>query len=115
MAFFGTDAPRRAFSDQGYLLSSAGNEGDAYETIEIMRDRLQRDSDEQPRRLRRIPTVSTVRFFRMSQRVIYVQTFNHVVYLSGLVDSVSDIDTAEAVARETPGVTDVVSSFGMNP
>jgi osmotically-inducible protein OsmY len=47
--------------------------------------------------------------------VIYVQTFNHVVYLSGLVDSVSDIDTAEAVARQTPGVTDVVSSFGMNP
>jgi osmotically-inducible protein OsmY len=47
--------------------------------------------------------------------VIYVQTFNHVVYLSGLVDSVSDVDTAEAVAGETPRVTDVVSSFGMNP
>lgn len=42
---------------------------------------------------------------------IYVQTSNHVVYLSGAVDTRSEKEKAEADARETAGVTDVVNTI----
>jgi osmotically-inducible protein OsmY len=42
---------------------------------------------------------------------IYVQTSNHVVYLSGLTDTRSQKEEAEADARETAGVTDVVNTI----
>jgi osmotically-inducible protein OsmY len=42
---------------------------------------------------------------------IYVSTFKGVVYLSGDVDSPSAKEKAELLARETPGVTDVVNSI----
>lgn len=42
---------------------------------------------------------------------IYVQTANHVVYLSGAVDTRIEKEEAEADARETPGVTDVVNTI----
>jgi osmotically-inducible protein OsmY len=41
---------------------------------------------------------------------INVQTLDHVVYLYGLVSSGVEIYTAEAIARQVPGVTDVVNS-----
>jgi hypothetical protein len=47
--------------------------------------------------------------------VIYVSTYNGVVYLNGAVDSLGDSQTAERIARETPGVRNVISSFGSNP
>jgi osmotically-inducible protein OsmY len=48
--------------------------------------------------------------------VIYVQTSNHVVYLSGLVDTRIEKEKAEADAREIAGVTDVVNTIvGHNP
>jgi hypothetical protein len=43
--------------------------------------------------------------------VIYVQTANHVVYLSGLTDTRGEKDEAEADAREIAGVKDVVNSI----
>jgi osmotically-inducible protein OsmY len=43
--------------------------------------------------------------------LIYVQTSNHVVYLSGLVDTRSEKKEAEADARGTAGVTDVVNTI----
>ena len=43
--------------------------------------------------------------------MIYVSTFKGVVYLSGDVDSPSAKQEAELVARQTPGVTDVVNSI----
>lgn len=42
---------------------------------------------------------------------IYVQTANHVVYLSGAVDTRIEKQAAEADARETAGVTDVVNTI----
>ena len=42
---------------------------------------------------------------------IYVQTANHVVYLSGAVDTRIEKEEAEADARETAGVTDVVNTI----
>jgi osmotically-inducible protein OsmY len=42
---------------------------------------------------------------------INVQTSNHVVYLSGTTDTRSAKDEAEADARETAGVTDVVNTI----
>jgi hypothetical protein len=47
--------------------------------------------------------------------VIYVSTYDRVVYLIGAVDSLGDGQTAERIARETPGVRNVISSFGSNP
>jgi osmotically-inducible protein OsmY len=42
---------------------------------------------------------------------IYVSTFKGVVYLSGDVESPAAKQEAELVARQTPGVTDVVNSI----
>jgi hypothetical protein len=42
---------------------------------------------------------------------IYVQTTNHVVYLSGSTDTRIEKDEAEADARQSPGVTDVVNTI----
>lgn len=44
---------------------------------------------------------------------IGVQTKNHVVYLSGLVDSGVEVQNAESVARQTDGVSNVVNSISV--
>jgi len=44
---------------------------------------------------------------------IRVQTLNHKVYLNGLVASSLEGDTAEEIARATPGVTRVVNSIAV--
>jgi osmotically-inducible protein OsmY len=44
---------------------------------------------------------------------IDVQTFDHVVYLNGLVSDGMDIRTAESVALKAPGVTKVVNSLAV--
>jgi len=46
--------------------------------------------------------------------LITVQTFDGVVYLYGLVDTVFERELAGAVARETPGVARVVNSIGIS-
>jgi osmotically-inducible protein OsmY len=43
--------------------------------------------------------------------LIYVSTFNDVVYLSGDVDTRSAKDDADLIARETPGVAHVVNTI----
>jgi osmotically-inducible protein OsmY len=42
---------------------------------------------------------------------IYVQTSNHEVYLSGLVDTRVEKAEAETIASQTPGVTHVLNSI----
>jgi osmotically-inducible protein OsmY len=44
---------------------------------------------------------------------IEVQTENHVVYLSGLVDSGVAVADAESVARQAKGVSDVVNMIAV--
>ncbi|HXQ30397.1 MAG TPA: BON domain-containing protein [Steroidobacteraceae bacterium] len=46
--------------------------------------------------------------------MIHVQTLNHVVYLSGLVDTPLERQMAESVARGAADVTRVVSSIAVN-
>lgn len=46
---------------------------------------------------------------------IDVDTFKGVVTLSGAVKSREEADKAEAIARRTPGVTDVKSTLQINP
>jgi hypothetical protein len=43
--------------------------------------------------------------------LIYVQTLDHVVYLSGMVDTSTERLLAEAVAQTAPGVRRVVDSI----
>lgn len=50
----------------------------------------------------------------LEQTAISVQTLNHVVYLSGVVSSGMEINEAEAIAREVPGVTDVINSMALS-
>jgi osmotically-inducible protein OsmY len=45
---------------------------------------------------------------------VYVQTLDHVVYLSGLVSAGEMRDIAEDAARHTPGVTRVVNSIAVS-
>jgi osmotically-inducible protein OsmY len=45
--------------------------------------------------------------------VIMVQTLNHVVYLNGLVDVGLERRTAEAEAKQVPGVTSVVNNVAV--
>jgi osmotically-inducible protein OsmY len=45
---------------------------------------------------------------------VYVKTVNRVVYLSGTVASGLHRDLAASVARETPGVTQVVENIGLD-
>lgn len=45
--------------------------------------------------------------------LIYVDVRDHVVYLSGLVNTELTVENAEALARQPPGVTRVVSSMGV--
>lgn len=44
---------------------------------------------------------------------ISIQTLDHVVYLTGLVDTGQERAIAEEVARGVPGVTRVVNSIGV--
>jgi osmotically-inducible protein OsmY len=44
---------------------------------------------------------------------ISVQTRNHVVYLSGLVDDGVEAENAEQVAREAGGVSDVINMIAV--
>lgn len=46
--------------------------------------------------------------------LLSVQTLDHVVYLSGLVDTDLERQIAESVALEAPGVTRVVNSIGLS-
>jgi osmotically-inducible protein OsmY len=45
---------------------------------------------------------------------VRVATLNHVVYLSGIVDSGYQRSIAESVAAQTDGVTRVVNSIGVS-
>ncbi len=45
---------------------------------------------------------------------VYVQTLDHEVYLSGLVDTPLQRATAESTALQAPGVTGVVDMIGVN-
>jgi osmotically-inducible protein OsmY len=49
----------------------------------------------------------------LEPNAITVQPLDHTVYLYGLVSSSLEIDTAESIAREVPGVTGVVSSVAV--
>jgi osmotically-inducible protein OsmY len=46
--------------------------------------------------------------------ILHIQTLDHVVYLSGLVDTDLERQLAESVAREATGVTRVVNSIGIS-
>jgi osmotically-inducible protein OsmY len=46
--------------------------------------------------------------------LLQVQTLNHVVYLTGLVDTVFERQMAESVALQAPGVSKVVNSIGLS-
>jgi osmotically-inducible protein OsmY len=45
--------------------------------------------------------------------LLHVQTLDHVVYLTGLVDTDLERQIAESVALEAVGVTKVVNSIGL--
>jgi len=45
---------------------------------------------------------------------VYVQTLDHEVYLTGLVDTPLQRGTAESIALQTPGVTRVVDMIAVN-
>jgi hypothetical protein len=47
----------------------------------------------------------------LEPNVINVQTLDHVVYLYGVVASGLEIDTAESIALQAPGVARVVNSI----
>jgi osmotically-inducible protein OsmY len=46
--------------------------------------------------------------------ILSVQTLDHVVYLTGLVDTDLERQIAESVALEAPGVKRVVNSIGIS-
>lgn len=46
--------------------------------------------------------------------LLQVQTLDHVVYLTGLVDTVFERQMAESVALQAPGVSKVVNSIGLS-
>jgi len=46
--------------------------------------------------------------------LIQVQTLDHVVYLSGLVDTDFQQQMAQSVALQAPGVSRVVNSIGLS-
>jgi len=45
---------------------------------------------------------------------VYVQTLDHEVYLTGLVDTPLQRGTAESITLQTPGVTRVVDMIAVN-
>jgi osmotically-inducible protein OsmY len=45
---------------------------------------------------------------------VYVQTRDHVVYLSGLVDTPFQRQAAESLAASVPGVTRVANGIGLS-
>jgi hypothetical protein len=45
--------------------------------------------------------------------LLNVQTLDHVVYLTGLVDTDLERQMAESAARQAPGVTKVINSIGL--
>jgi hyperosmotically inducible protein len=47
------------------------------------------------------------------ENTLYVSTYNHVVYLSGVVASGLESEEAEAVARQVPGVARVVNTVAV--
>jgi osmotically-inducible protein OsmY len=44
---------------------------------------------------------------------VQVQTIDHVVYLTGMVDTSLDQEIADSLAAHTPGVDDVVSTISV--
>jgi len=57
----------------------------------------------------RINGRSELRFYSID-----VQSFNHNVYLYGLVDTGADSAQAESIARSVPGVGKIYNGLGMN-
>lgn len=49
----------------------------------------------------------------LEANTIYVSTRDHVVYLSGVVDSPLEINEAKALVAKVPGVEQVVTSIGI--
>jgi osmotically-inducible protein OsmY len=47
----------------------------------------------------------------LEPNAIRAQTLNHVVFLGGVVASGLEIDTAESIARNVPGVAGIVNSI----
>jgi osmotically-inducible protein OsmY len=50
----------------------------------------------------------------LEPNAITVQTLDHVVYLHGVVSSGLEIDTADSIARQVPGVRRVETSIGVS-
>jgi osmotically-inducible protein OsmY len=50
----------------------------------------------------------------LEPQAITVQTLDHVVYLYGVVSSGLEIDNAESIARQVPGVKGVVNSMAVS-
>jgi len=50
----------------------------------------------------------------LEPNAVTVQTLDRVAYLHGLVSSGLEIDTAESIARQVPGVRRVVSSIAVS-
>ena len=46
--------------------------------------------------------------------LVYVQTLDHVVYLTGQVNTDAERDLAQSLARHVAGVTQVVNSINMS-
>jgi osmotically-inducible protein OsmY len=46
--------------------------------------------------------------------LLNVQTLDHVVYLTGVVDTDYERQMAESVARDAPGVANVINSIGLS-
>jgi osmotically-inducible protein OsmY len=46
--------------------------------------------------------------------LLEVQTLDHVVYLTGIVDTDLQRQVAESVARQAPGVKNVINSIGLS-
>jgi osmotically-inducible protein OsmY len=46
--------------------------------------------------------------------ILHVQTLDHVVYLTGVVDTDFELQMAAVVAHQAPGVTQVVNSIGLS-
>jgi osmotically-inducible protein OsmY len=58
---------------------------------------------------KRIDERPSLRFYNIS-----VRTFDHVVYLEGLVDTNFDRSQTEAITRTVPGVTKVYDKLSLN-
>jgi osmotically-inducible protein OsmY len=93
-----------AFSTYGFAAPTT-DEGDDRQIV------ITGDSDTQIRAevTRRINERPVLRFANID-----VQSFDHDVYLNGLVDTGAESAQAEAIARGVPGVRKVYNGLGLN-